>query len=155
MGFIIGNNSGYSTWGKCRTPVFNKLEGMPGFFSHNNVASDGFAPANGGYFRCANWKYYQTDESGNPNFIGPFAYALGAGGGVGYTFRIGAFGIDPNDMTLSPNLLDDLEIQQSWVGRGAVLNTGTISMAYVALDGLANSGQSVPTGSVTVDSLDL
>lgn len=159
MGFVIGGSATYSTWGRCRTPIFNSVAGISTINAHNYVASDGFAPVNGGFFRCSAWvsTYNWTDSGGSPQtaFIGPIGNAFNQSGPPpqGF-FWVGAVNADPAE-TYGPNNLDDVEVQAYWVGRDVVLDSGTNAMSYSALNGVNGSFQSVGGSTSTILSFDL
>jgi hypothetical protein len=63
-------------------------------------------------------------------------------------FYVGTFNGDPAN-PYAPNNLDDVEIQNHWVGRSVVIDAATYSMDYSALNGVTGSFQTiVPSASV-------
>lgn len=158
MGELIGNTEAYSTWGRCRTPIFNSTVGLGVINAHNCVANDGFFPANGGLFRCSSWVYqYNWDSGGTTEtaFVGAIGNAFNQAGPppAGY-FWVGAANADPAE-AYAPNNLDDVEVQAYWVGRDVVLDSGTNVMAYVALNGVNASFQTVGATTTSILSFDL
>ena len=155
MGFVIGGSDQYSTWGRCRTPIFRPLSSTQG--SHNLFTSNAFISQANTFFRASSWFYLYnwTDGSGNPQieFVGPYA-SPGPGGPTPLSvFKIGSLNSDPLG-TYSQNLLDDVEVQNYWVGRTVVIDSVSYTMDYSALDGVQGNFQSI-TPSNAVDSFDL
>jgi hypothetical protein len=143
MGVMIGASADNSTWGKNRTPIFSTYFAWQ-LASHNLICTDGFSPENGGFFRAARWPDFTfwTDSGGTSQVgvVGAMAYP---GAPIsGSQFYIGGFNTDPAE-PYAPNFLDDVEVQAYWVGRDVVLDSGTYSMAYVALNGVTGSFQTV------------
>jgi hypothetical protein len=66
---------------------------------------------------------------------------------------VGAYNTDPAD-TYAPNYLDDVEVQNVWVGRDVVIDATTYTMDYSALNGVTGSFQTI-TSSADVVSFDL
>lgn len=159
MGELIGDSANYSTWGRCRTPIFNSTVGISIINAHNYVATDGFFPANGGLFRCSAWvsQYTWIDGGGTTQtaYVGTIGNAFNQAGppATGF-FWVGASNADPAE-AYGPNNLDDVEVQAYWVGRDVVLDSGTNAMAYAGLNGVNGSFQSVGGTTTTIVSFDL
>jgi len=149
MGVMIGGSDGYSTWGRCRTPILKPVLWTAG--SHNFTANAFFSQAYT-FFRASSWAYlnFWTDGSGNTQveFVGPIAQP-GAPYPASPAFKVSSINYDPFG-ALSSNLLDDVEVQNYWVGRNVVIDASTYTMSYSALDGLAGSFQSITTSSDVV-----
>jgi hypothetical protein len=139
MGFVIGDSDAFSTWARCRTPIFNTYFGAtggnPGL--HNLTASQGYVTQANTFFRCAQPWYIETYEVSPGTFetgwYGPFAFP-GPPFPTSNQFWVGAINPDPF-APYKPNLLDDVEIQAYWVGRNVVIDATTYTMSYSALDG--------------------
>ena len=149
MGFMIGGSDEHSTWGRCRTPILKPTLWVAG--SHSFTANAFVSQANT-FFRSASWAglNFWTDGSGNTQveYVGPIAQP-GAPFPASSAFKVSSINYDPFG-TLSPNLLDDVEVQNYWAGRDVLIDASTYSMAYSALDGLAGSFQSITTSSDVV-----
>lgn len=155
MGVTIGASATYSTWGRCRTPIFKTYLTWTGG-SHNLICSDGWASQANNFFRCANWPQIVSwvDSGGIPQ--------SGTQGAIAYpgpplpsstAFYLGGFNTDPSE-PYAPNYLDDVEVQAYWVGRDVVIDATTYTMAYSALNGVTGSFQTI-TSSASVISFDL
>jgi hypothetical protein len=151
MGFLIGSQASWSTWGKLRSPIIDFYAGA-GKTAHSLVVAGGFPPINSSFFRCQQWPFFSL------GFIGPYANA----GNVPASGLVPAYGFfyihqdaDPNDTTYSPHLFDDAEIQGVWVGRTVTLDSGAVAMTYDALNGVSGSYQTVSTSTTSVVSFDL
>ena len=109
------------------------------------------------FFRASSWPYLVswTDGSGNPQveFVGPHSNPGPGGPTPSTVFKVGSINYDPAN-TYSQNLLDDVEVQNYWVGQNVIIDSVSYSMAYVALDGLVGTSQTI-TASYAVDSFDL
>lgn len=148
MGFVIGATDEFSTWGKCRTPIFNGYLGSVGnpAGDHNfSGASDAWMSQANTFFRCAYHYYLEGWDDGSGiirvGWYGPFAFPA-----VPFVssnqFFIGAYDPDHNQ-TYAPNLLDDVEVQAYWVGRNVQIDASTYSMDYSALNGVTGSFQTI------------
>jgi hypothetical protein len=155
MGVLIGASEANSTWGRNRTPIFSTYFGIAGG-THNNVATDGWASEANTFFRCAQWWNFVswTDSGGIPQtgYQGPLAFP-GSPFPASSAFYVGGYNTDPAE-TYAPNYLDDVEVQNVWVGRDVVIDATTYTMAYSALNGVTGSFQTI-TSSADVVSFDL
>jgi hypothetical protein len=159
MGFVIGGSDEFSTWSKCRTPIFNGYLGAVGNSAgdHNfSGASDAWMTQANTFFRCAYHYYLEgwVDGAGitHTGWYGPFAHPS-VPNTPSTLFYVGAYDPDPSP-TYSPNLLDDVEVQGYWVGRDVLIDAVTYAMDYVALNGVTASAQTI-TSSTAVISFDL
>jgi hypothetical protein len=155
MGVLIGSSDEHSTWGRNRTPIFSTYFGIAGG-SHNNEASDGWSSQANTFFRCSRWwqAVFWTDSGGSPQtgYVGALAFP-GSPFSASSAFLVGGYNTDPAE-AYAPNYLDDVEIQNVWVGRDVVIDSTTYAMAYSALNGVTGSFQTI-TSSSDVISFDL
>jgi hypothetical protein len=155
MGVLIGASSGNSTWGRYRTPIFSTYFGYQAG-SHNLIAMDGWASEANTFFRCAQWvtQVSWVDSGGIPQtgYNGPLAFPGSPFPSTTY-FLIGGYNTDPAE-PYAPNYLDDVEVQNVWVGRDVVIDSTTYAMSYSALNGVTGSFQTI-TSSSDVVSFDL
>jgi len=157
MGFVIGGTDAFSTWGRCRTPIFDGYLGAVGANGgeHNLSASAAWMTQANTFFRCAYHFYLEpwtTPGGSGTGWYGPFAFPTSVFP-VSTQFYVGAYEPNP-DETYAPNLLDDVEVQAYWVGRDVLIDATTYSMDYVALNGVTGSFQTI-TSSTEVISFDL
>jgi hypothetical protein len=161
MGEVIGGSDAFSTWGKCRTPIFKSYHGATGpgtsnGGNHNLQGTNGYLTQKYTFFRCArHWTVsFWDDGSGIPRtqFNGPFAFPNPPFPPT-TQFLVGAYDPDMAEV-YAPHFLDDVEIQAAWVGRGVVIDGSTYSMDYSALNGETGSAQTI-TSSAAVISFDL
>jgi hypothetical protein len=155
MSVLIGEFAAWSTWGKCRGVIYNTTTGQGLQTTHSITATaDSFKTVDGTFFRVAEWPKFEVVGS-EIVIYGPFAFTGGVPGtGFGY-FDVAGYNFAAAGLTWAPHNLDDKEIQATWVGRNVTLNSGTLAMAYTALDGTASGGQSAPDTSTTITSFDL
>ena len=154
MGFVIGGSDEFSTWSKCRTPIFKGYLGAVGNSAgdHNfSGASDALMTQANTFFRCAYHFYLEswTTPGGTTGtgWYGPFAFPTSVFP-VSSQFYVGAYEPNPNEV-YAPNLLDDVEVQAYWVGRNVQIDASTYAMDYVALNGVMGSFQTIsPSSSV-------
>ena len=155
MGVLIGSSDANSTWGRCRTPIFSTYFGLR-LATHNLEATNGWASEANTFFRCAQWvtSVSWIDSGGIPQsgYNGPLAFP-GSPFPASTAFYIGGYNTDPAE-TYAPNYLDDVEIQETWVGRDVVIDATTYTMDYDALNGVTGSFQTI-TSSTDVVSFDL
>ena len=157
MGVVIGASDAFSTWGRCRTPIFNTYFGATGANAgaHNLTASQGYVSQANTFFRCAQHWYLDLWDDGTGTiqtaWYGPFAFP-GPPFPASTSFIVGALNAEPGPY--APNFLDDVEIQAYWVGRNVVIDATTYTMDYSALNGVYGSFQTI-TASASVISFDL
>lgn len=155
MGVMIGSSGEFSTWGRCRTPIYKTYFDYTGG-SHNAVSAAGWASQAMTFFRCANWPAFVSwvDSGGVPQtgIQGAIAYP-GPPFPSSVAFYLGGFNTDPSE-PYAPNYLDDVEVQNYWVGRDVVIDSTTYAMSYSALNGVTGSFQTI-TPSASVTSFDL
>jgi hypothetical protein len=157
MGVLIGASETNSTWGRNRTPIFSTYFGISGNVgAHNNVATDGWASEANTFFRCSQWwtAVSWLDSGGvvQNGILGPLAFP-GSPFPPSTLFLIGGYNTDPAE-AYAPNYLDDVEVQNVWVGRDVVIDSTTYAMSYSALNGVTGSFQTI-TSSADVVSFDL
>ncbi len=158
MGFVIGETDAFSTWGRCRTPIYRGYLGAVGAGGgeHNLSASDALMTQANTFFRCAYHYYLEgwTTPGGTSGvaWYGPFANPANPFP-PSTQFFVGAYEPNP-DNPYAYNNLDDVEIQAYWVGRDVLIDATTYSMDYVALNGVTGSFQTI-TSSSAVISFDL
>ncbi len=158
MGFVIGGTDEFSTWSKCRTPIYKGYLGAVGNSAgdHNfSGASDALMTEANTFFRCAYHFYllpWTSATASGVGWYGPFANPASFFP-ASTQFFVGAYDQDP-DEPYAPNNLDDVEVQAYWVGRSVVIDTGTYAMAYSALNGVNGSSQTIAS-STEVISFDL
>jgi hypothetical protein len=160
MGFVIGGTDEFSTWSKCRTPIYKGYLGAVGNSAgdHNfSGASDALMTEASTFFRCAYHFYLEpwTSVGGFSGvaWYGPFANPASFFPLPSTQFFVGAYEPNP-DNPYAYNNLDDVEVQAYWVGRSVVIDTGTYAMAYSALNGVNGSSQTIAS-STEVISFDL
>jgi len=155
MGVLIGATEANSTWGRNRTPIFSTYFGYQAG-DHNLIATDGWASEANTFFRCAQWvtQVSWIDSGGIPQtgYNGPLAFPGSPFPSTTY-FLVGAYNTDPAE-AYAPNYLDDVEVQNVWVGRDVVIDSTTYAMSYSALNGVTGSFQTI-TSSADVVSFDL
>jgi hypothetical protein len=158
MGEIIGGSNSFSTWGICRTPIFDGYLGAVGANGgdHNLSASAAWMTQANTFFRCASHYYleaWSTPGGGSGvGWYGPFAFPTSVFP-VSTQFFVGAYEPNPDEV-YAPNLLDDVEVQAYWVGRNVQIDAASYAMDYVALNGVTGSFQTI-TPSASVVSFDL
>ena len=153
MGEVIGGSNSFSTWGICRTPIFDGYLGAVGANggAHNLSASAAYMTQANTFFRCASHYFLENWIDGDgltrTAWYGPFAFPTSTFP-ASPQFYVGAFDANPDEV-YAPNLLDDVEIQAYWVGRSVQIDAASYAMDYVALNGVNGSFQTIaPSASV-------
>ena len=148
MGYMIGETDEFSTWGRCRTPIFKSYQAWTQG-THNLISSSAFTTQANTFFRCALGPLLESwiDGDGNTRtaFVGAFAFP-GPPFPASPAFYVGPYDYDP-DETYAPHHLDDVEIQGYWVGRNVQIDSNNYAMAYVALNGVNGSFQTITPAS--------